>query len=314
MWILKFSYICHRQMINIKKTNKENKMETKEMIQTIGYKNIIKIAKKLSIDLNPNGRLIRKSDMRKIMTYHNQENTIKANLNNPNYDATKSRRNFVVSDICQTNNIEIGEFLIIGQSLDINLRRANSKVTREEMEKIIQRYLKYKNPQQYHSKIEKLLQEKYMIFLDSSILMKKNNKIIFQNELIPALQKYKQKVYIVESVLKKINKLISSKNLVKANQAKQAKEILDNLAQSNLCYYVDTHISKNKQSSEFISLFSRQITTSNLCFITDLKKSKRDKIIKKVLQFQTDSNTQTNFKLKVIYFKNSQFKIDKKEN
>ena len=293
------------------------KMEIQKMIKVTGYKNAIEIAKKLGIDLNRNGRLIRKSDMQRVVEYYNRENAKRANHNNPNFNPRKAKTYTTVSEVCNRYNIEIGAFLIIGQAFNKNLRRADSRIDNKDVRKIVDAYYAVKKmpPKMggatYQASksllFENLLKSNYMVFFDTSSLMEDNIQHVIYKEVIPALQKYKKRVYIVDSVFHEINKLVYSHNPDKAMRAKRAQKAIDLLGKHKLYYRVDTNsASKTFADHEFISLFTNQRIKSNLCLITNNNSYKKDGALAgTILRLQEDTNVYSKYDIKVMYLKHT---------
>ncbi len=124
------------------------------------------------------------------------------------------------------------------------------------------------------------IKEKYLIFVDTSSLMQYNMLNALNNEVIPYLKKYDQKLYVVDSVEHEINKLLKTKgneNPSSYKQAKSARFILNVLSKDDLYVIPETNASNRKfADEELISCFTNYRTKYNLCLITNDNSQRKD--------------------------------------
>jgi len=139
---------------------------------------------------------------------------------------------------------------------------------------------------------EKLIKDNYLIFLDTSSLMNFNALKVLQNEIIPYLKKYKKRLYVVELVLKEIQRNEKSSHPATAKQAKSATYVLNALAKDDLYAIPDTNSVETRiADQELITSFTNYRVKYDLCLITnDNSHKKGGKLAQGIMNLKNDIN------------------------
>ncbi len=160
---------------------------------------------------------------------------------------------------------------------------------------------------------EIVVKQDYMIFCDTASLMSENCLKTFKFQVIPALLRYKKRIYIVDDVLKEIERNLKKS---KKQKAENARKVLELLSKDDLYIAVDTAEYKKKTADEvLLILFQKYKSEKNLCLITnDNSYIKDGNLAGDIINLQKQSSV-TSKKIKVFYISpNDNTILEFKEN
>ncbi len=149
---------------------------------------------------------------------------------------------------------------------------------------------------------ESLIQEGYIVVIDTCSLMHNNMLEIINHTIIPTLEKYKSVVYITDPIKREIEKKLKSKDIHTYHKAESARSILVRLGEKRLYGMIkNKYASKDFADAQIITLFTDQRMQHRMCLITnDNKHSNRGGLAGSVVRLSEDPNIKGILPIKVL--------------
>lgn len=259
-------------------------------------------------------------DAEKITAECHRLNKEKANANNPTYNRGNNEQKILtarvtMADLMAEYDVGIDVIKEIAYKLyiteiwneksytsDINIKRITAELEKQK-NSTLEKSLSTDND------FKKLLEDNFLIFIDTSSLMNTNMLELIDTTIIPLLEKSNNVVYIVESVEYEISKKLEYPDDDETyEKALIARGILDKLGKKSLYNEAVTDsVTKKFADAEFISTFCNLRLKYNLCLITnDNKRQKQGGLAGSIMRLAEDPNINGIKEIKV-------FSVNKKE-
>lgn len=210
----------------------------------------------------------------------------------------ESANNLEISGVEDENSFIHIDYVekVVSESYKINAKKARAnnpmcKKMLDETDKLVEK-----------CPFETLIEQGYIVVIDTCSWMHANMQEITNNTIIPILEKYKKKVYITDPINDEIKKKLKSKDTYTYHQAESARKIMAQLGEKDLYRVIDNdYKSKSFADAHLITLFSDLRRDYKMALITnDNKYSNQGGLAGSIARLSDDPNINGIHPIKVL--------------